>query len=73
MKRRERTALPMRQAERPAIAPPAQLLRIDRVFQPQAAALNALVDMLYLLFVDGSELAGLPTSSEPTCFPVPPE
>src|SRR5258708_6685999 len=37
------------------IAPPAPLLKIDRVYQAQAGALDALVDVLHLLLVDSPD------------------
>jgi len=56
-------------------APKAPPLRIVRFFQPHAAALDALVDVLHLLLVDGPASPGSPPSvgNERTCFPRPPE
>jgi hypothetical protein len=50
-------------------------LRIAKRYQPQPAALDALVDVLHLLLVDGLESHGSPkpARNERTCFPQPPE
>jgi len=58
--------------ERQPAAPQAACLKIDRVYQPRADALDALVDVLYLVVVEGQES---PSSLrlEPTCFPRPHE
>jgi hypothetical protein len=62
-------------AKPPSVGSLAPLLKVDRVFQPQAAALDALVDVLHLLLVDGPESPNSPSSAgpEPTCFLVEPE
>jgi hypothetical protein len=53
----------------------APLLKIDRLYNARAAALDALVDVLRQLLVDGSESPIIPSlvEHEPTCFPRPPE
>ena len=50
-------------------------LKIARLYQPQTAALDALVEVLHLLLSDGHDLSNsLPIAPpEPTCFPKPPE
>jgi hypothetical protein len=50
-------------------------LKIARLYQPQTAALDALVEVLQLLLFDGSGASNaLPiVPPEPTCFPKPPE
>jgi len=62
-------------AKSPSVGSPAPLLKVDRVFQPQAAALDALVDVLHLLLMDGPEYPNSPSSAfpGPTCFPIEPE
>jgi hypothetical protein len=62
-------------AKHPSAGPPAPLLKVVRVFQPQAAALDALAEVLHLLLVEGSESPNShsPADPEPTCFPAKPE
>ena len=53
----------------------APLLSVDRLYQPNTAALDDLADMLHLLLIDGPESHGSAASAgpEPTCFPDEPE
>jgi hypothetical protein len=56
--------------ERTVSAAPA--LSIDRHYHPQAAALDALVDVLQALLVGDSQSPS-PAGQGPTCFPSAPE
>ena len=53
--------------------PTTSCLGIDRVYQPQTEALAAVVDLLFLLLMNGPESLS-PSSEDPelTCFPVEP-
>jgi hypothetical protein len=52
-----------------------QVAPVTRRYQPQPAALEELVDVLYRLLVDVpvSEPAAVPAPSKPTCFSIAPE
>jgi hypothetical protein len=48
---------------------------VSRCYQPEATALEALVEALYGLLMDApvTQLEAAPTEPEPTCFSGPPE
>ena len=60
--------------DRPAASSVAAL-KIDRLYQPQSTAMEALVDVLLALLVGAQESSNSPLSRVPgtTCFPRPPE